>query len=111
MYSEQLDRIERKLDQLLGLSSRIHHGEDVIMANLDQLTTDVAANTTVEQSAITLITGLKAELDAAGTDPVKLAALSSQLEASSSALAAAVSANTPAAPPAPAPVPAPATNP
>lgn len=69
-----------------------------IMSALDDLTTQVAANTTVEGSAITLIQGLAAQLAAAGTDPTKLAALQSQLKTSADALAAAITANTPAAP-------------
>lgn len=68
------------------------------MADLTQLTADVAADTTVDQSAITLIQGLAAQLAAAGTDPVALAALSTQLETNAAAIAAAVTANTPAAP-------------
>lgn len=66
-------------------------------AELDALSAEVTNATTVEQSAITLIQGLKAQLDAAGTDPVALKALSDSLGASDSALAAAVAANTPAA--------------
>ncbi len=76
--------------------NRIEGKEDNIMKELDTLTADVAAETTVEKSAITLLQGLKAQLDAAGTDPVKLAALSTQIESNTSALAAAVAANTPA---------------
>lgn len=71
-----------------------------IMSDLTQLTADVAADTSVDQSAIVLLQGLKAALDSAGTDPVALAALSTQLETNAAALAAAVTANTPAAPPA-----------
>lgn len=70
------------------------------MAAIDDLTTQVAANTTVIGSALTLIQGLAAALAAAGTDPAKLSALQTQLAASDTALAAAVAANTPAAPPA-----------
>ena len=65
------------------------------MAALDDLTAAVAANTTVTGSALTLIQGLAAQLAAAGTDPVKLAALAAQLKSSDDALAAAVAANTP----------------
>ncbi len=66
-------------------------------AELDALSAEVTNATTVEQSAITLIQGLKAQLDAAGTDPVALKALSDSLGASDTALAAAIAANTPAA--------------
>jgi len=67
------------------------------MATLDALTAQVAQNTSVEQSAVTLIKGIATQLAAAGTDPAKLADLSNQLNASATALAAAVTANTPAA--------------
>lgn len=82
------------------------------MSALDDLTAQVQATTTVEASAVTLIQGIAAQLQAAGTDPAKLSALTSQLNASAAALAAAVTANTapPPAPPAPAPAP-PATTP
>ncbi len=67
------------------------------MAVLDDLTAQVAKNTTVEESAVTLIKGLAAQLAAAGTDPAKLAALQQQLQTSGTDLAAAITANTPAA--------------
>lgn len=79
----------------------VRHLEELIMADLTELTAAVEKEITVEQSAITLLNGLKAALDAAGTDPVALKALSEKIGASSDALAAAIAANTPAAPPAP----------
>ena len=87
----QLNRIETALSQLLVKDAQI-------MAAIDDLTTQVAANTTVEGSAVTLINGLAAQLKAAGTDPVKLAALQASLKTSADALAAAVAANTVASP-------------
>lgn len=65
------------------------------MAALDELTAEVEENSTVIGSAVALIQGLKEKLDAAGTDPIKLKALSDQLDSNSKALAAAVAANTP----------------
>lgn len=67
------------------------------MASLDALTAQVAANTTVIQSAETLIAGLAAQIQAAGTDPVKLQAIVDQLTSDDSGLADAVAKNTPAA--------------
>ena len=66
---------------------------------LSALQASVAKNTTVTQSAITLIQGIKTALDAAiaSGDPAALTALSASLDADDTALAAAVSANTPAA--------------
>jgi peptidoglycan hydrolase CwlO-like protein len=69
-----------------------------VMANeLETLTAEVAETNTVVDSAITLLKGLKAALDAAGTDPAALAALSASLDNKQSELAAAISENTPAA--------------
>ncbi len=64
---------------------------------LDDLTAEVARNTTVEKSALALIQGFAAALAAAGTDPVKLQALRDSLAANDDELAAAVEANTPQA--------------
>lgn len=70
-----------------------------VMSSLDDLTAQVAASVGVEQSAVTLIQGLAAKIDAliaAGggnaIDPAALDALSKQLHDSADALAAAVTA-------------------
>lgn len=68
------------------------------MSAIDDLTANVAADTTVDQSAITLLNGLKAALDAAIGDPVALQALSDQLGSNVAGLSAAVLANTPSEP-------------
>lgn len=104
-------------DLLLHILERLEE----MSTQLDTIKQDVTANTTVTGSAVTLLTSLKSELDAAiaaqanGDDGAALSALSTSLEANTSALAAAVAANTPAvavAPPAPAPDPsAPQTTP
>jgi hypothetical protein len=76
------------------------------MDDLSTLKADVANETSVMQSAETLISGLAAQITAAGTDPVALKALTDAMEANASALAAAVHANqTPAPPPPPGPAP------
>lgn len=82
----------------LGIFRHINQRLEAIMAAIDDLTAQVAANTSVIESAITLLGNIKALLDAAGTDPAKLAALSATLAAEDDKLAAAVVANTPAAP-------------
>jgi peptidoglycan hydrolase CwlO-like protein len=65
---------------------------------MDALVAQVAANKTVTESAVTLLQGLKAQLDAAiaSGDPAALQALSDSLAAQDTALADAVTANTPA---------------
>ncbi len=83
-------RIERKIDLLTNM-------EKTEMADLTRLTADVTSNSSAVQSAVVLLQGLKAALDAAGTDPVALAALADSIESSTAALSAAVVANTPAA--------------
>jgi hypothetical protein len=72
--------------------------EELEMADLSRLQASVDADTTVDQSAITLLTQLSDMLRAAATDPAEIAAIADQLDANSTALAAAVTANTPAAP-------------
>jgi hypothetical protein len=90
-------------DEIVHLLRALLAQGEKMSKELDDLTAEVAAETTVEASAVTLIQGLAAQITAAGTDPAKLAALTTQIKTSSDALAAAVAANTPAAPPAPAP--------
>jgi hypothetical protein len=90
---EQFDRIETNL--LLIIKNQTNMGQE-----LDALTAAVASNTTVEQSAIVLINGLKQKLDnaIASGNPAALVALSAELGTSDAALAAAITANTPAVP-------------
>jgi translation initiation factor 1 (eIF-1/SUI1) len=95
------ERLERALVLLARISTtlkRIERKEAEMSQALDDLSAQVAANTTVEQSAITLIKGIAAQLAAAGSDPAKLAELKTTLNTSATALADAVAANTPAAP-------------
>lgn len=74
------------------------------MSALDDLTAQVAANTAVEASALTLINGIAAQILANKDDPAKIEALVSQLNSSAASLSAAVIANTPVvAPPVVAP--------
>lgn len=91
---DRLDDVLRRLDSLQRQLSRL---ENRMSKELDDLAAAVEADTAVDQSAITLLEGLKAQLDAAGTDRVKLKALSDSLGANQAKLAAAVAANTPAA--------------
>lgn len=64
---------------------------------MDTLEQQVTKNTSVEESAVILIKGIAAQLAAAGTDPVKLKALTASLTTSAQDLGDAVAANTPAA--------------
>jgi hypothetical protein len=124
MAETQLDRIEHALSALSAsvtnltqlvrtdLSQELQMANvlDSITAQVTALSTEVAAETTVNQSAITLLNGLStqiAALAANAADPAQVAQVASQLTALASSihtnaadLAAAVTANTPAAPPA-----------
>lgn len=66
---------------------------------LERLTAEVAENTEVIASAVTLIEGLAEEIRNNAANPAKLNELADKLDAQSNALAAAVTANTPTPPP------------
>jgi hypothetical protein len=66
------------------------------MADLTALQAEVARNTDVDSSAITLLNGLAAQIEQLKTDPAALQALADSLRQSSDALSAAIVANTPA---------------
>src|SRR5665811_590012 len=83
-----------KMDKVLGLLQQILTKENTMAAAIDDLTNQVTANTDTEASAIQLLNNIHAALVAAGTDPVKLTALKTQLGTSQAALAAAIVANT-----------------
>lgn len=85
-----------KLDLILSYLNTIFARLELMSAQLDALTARVAANNDVVQSAITLLRGLKEQLDAAGTDAAALQELSDSLGAQTDQLAEAVASNTPA---------------
>ena len=74
--------------------------ELINMATLDDVVTAVADEGTVVDSVVTLLTDLKAKLDAAIAtgDPVKIQAVVDAIAAQKQKLADAVVANTPAVP-------------
>ena len=90
--------LDRKLDRLLYVMEAVLEKEKGMSQAMDDLATQVAANTTVEESAVTLINGLAGQLANAGTDPAKVQALQQSLKASADDLAAAIAANTVADP-------------
>ncbi len=100
--SEQLNRIEDMLGGFLNqqgtilvLLKQLLTLEKTMSAELDALTLEVQATTTLEASAITMINGLAAQIASLKTDPVALQALSDQLTAKATDLAAAIASNTP----------------
>lgn len=93
-----LENAHVKLDLLLHFFNTLEARINLMSAELDALAAKVAANNDVVQSAITLLRGLKDQLDAAGTDGTKLRELSESLGAQTEQLAGAVAESTPAEP-------------
>ena len=87
-----------KFDRAIALLEDVLRKVTTIMTKLEDLQSQVEANTQVEASAVVLINGIAAQLAAAKTDPVAIQALSDHLKTSATDLAAAVTANTPAEP-------------
>jgi hypothetical protein len=83
------DRIEQKLNRLLLLTGALLIGEAWIMAELDDLVAAVTAAGAGIDSAIALMDGLAAKLDAAIAtgNPAALVALSDALKTKTAALA------------------------
>lgn len=89
--------------QIVGLLTLILGKVDCIMATLQDLQNDVAQETTVEQSVLTLLQGLAAQVAALAPNQAAIDALHASLQQNISTLQAAVTANTPAAPAPPTP--------
>ena len=79
----------------------LQQGQQNMTAELVALQAQVAQTDTVIASAITLIQGIAAQLEAIKDDPAAIAALAADLHTQTDALAAAVTANTPTTPPTP----------
>lgn len=99
MYELQL---HQKLDRILCELADIRKEVQSMTPQLQALSDQVAANSTVTKSALALINGLAAQILASVNDPAALTALAASLKNDDDSLAAAVSANTPAAPAPPA---------
>ena len=109
MLSQVLENQTQIIIPLLkGLSKQM---TDAATA-LSDIQAGVAANTSAEQSAATLLGQLAAAIQTAnGVSPDAVEALAQQLQAQAATLAAAVTANTPTPPQAPAQAPAPTPTP
>jgi hypothetical protein len=88
-------RIYKELIRIRKQLTIIENKENEMSAELDALTLEVADTNTIMQSAIVLIQGLAAQLQAIANDPAAILQLAADLDAQSDALAAAVAANTP----------------
>jgi hypothetical protein len=91
-YLDYLFPSRRVFDMLRSLSAQLLQMEIKFMSALDNLRAQVEANTTVTESAITLLNGLKAKLDEAiaSGDPAALQALADELGAETLRLSDAV---------------------
>lgn len=87
-----------KLDAILTIVTNLQRSIIPMTAALDRIRQEVAESRAVTQSAITMISGLAAQILELKDDPVALEALAADLDAQQQALAAAITANTPAAP-------------
>jgi uncharacterized coiled-coil DUF342 family protein len=92
-FIETLEGIE---ERLAALQTQLGKVETMAAKEFDELAAQIEENAGVEDSALQLIQGIAAQLDAAKNDPAQLAAMASRLRSSADALAAAVAANTPA---------------
>lgn len=100
-----LTSLLQNIFRFLTLKQKVLTMSAELDAKIAALQASVANDTAVEQSAITLLAGLKTQLDAAiaaaaaaGASPAELQSLtdlSSSIDSNATALAAAVTANTP----------------
>ena len=97
-----------KLDKILAILRQLQQGEVQQMAEIDDLIAAVAAEKTVDDSAVALLNTLTGQINTLVQNATDLTTLKSQITAVTSDVAAntkevadAVTANTPAAPPAP----------
>lgn len=95
----------KALANLLLAVKQLVTQQEKMQMTLDDLKAKVDQSVAVQESAITLITGLAAQLRTIASDPAKIQALADELDAESTKLATAVTNNTPSAP-APTPPPA-----
>jgi hypothetical protein len=94
----RLGEVEGKLALILSRLETLTQGGVIMSAEIDALAAQVEKNTELEASAVTLIEGLAARIEAAQDDPVRLRALTDELRQKADVLATAITANTPPAP-------------
>lgn len=93
--------IGQKLDTILEMLKASKAKEDTMLKETQDLIDEVQATKGVVESAVTLIDGLAAKIEAAKDDPVAVQAAVDELRAEKQKLADAVNANQPPTPPAP----------
>lgn len=87
----------QKIDAILAGVKALQTQGIKIMATLDDIVADVASESAVDDSIITLLNNIAQQLKDAGNDPAKLQAILDGIEANKKKIADAVTANTPSA--------------
>jgi hypothetical protein len=96
-----LEQIDSKLDFVIALLGTVLRKERRIMATLDQVLADTTDEATLDDSIITLLTGIKKQLDDALANSItpaqqaQIDQIFTNLEANKVKVAAAITANTP----------------
>ena len=90
-----LKAMHSQLMNIGRLLNTIHQEQLKMAVDLSALQAQVQQNTTVEQSAVTLIQGLAQQLQAAQNDPAAIQSIINSLNSSANSLADAITANTP----------------
>jgi hypothetical protein len=88
-------------DEILTTLQRIERKMEALMATLDDTLSAVTAQSTVDDSIITLLNGLAAQIAAGGLSPAdqaKVDQIFAAVNANAAKITAAVSANTPVTP-------------
>lgn len=98
--TRHLKEINNRLDLVLNLLIHILNKENLIMATIQDISAAVAAESTVDDSIITLLNQIVQQLkDAqASNDPAAMDAVVASIQANTKKLSDAVTANTPTAP-------------
>lgn len=89
----KLDKMDHKLDHIISMIESLQKEGMIMASDLSVIQAQVEKTIGVEQSAITLIQGLAAQIADLKNDPAALQALADQLSASADALSSAVAAN------------------
>lgn len=95
--NDRLARMEHKLDSVQLSSANIIVGGIIMSQEMDQLVAAVEADVTVDQSVLTFLQGIAAQIADAAGDRARSLALAQTVTASTDAVRAALIANTPAA--------------
>ena len=95
---DRMVRLEIKIDRAHLLLENLTIGEIIMSQEMDTLVSAVEQNTTVDQSVLTFLQGLAAQIQDAAGDRAKSVQLAATVRASADAVAAALVANTPTQP-------------